>query len=220
MVNIQDPLNPTFEGCFGGERGAGSGGTGATHDTQCVLYEGPDREYKGREICLAFNETEIAVVDVTDKTHPELLSTVSYPNYGYVHQGWFTEDQRYMYSNDEADELQGKVDRTRTLVWDMTDLDNPTLSDQLFLSTESSDHDLYVKGDKMYQSNYKSGLRVLDITNPEQPEEVGHFDPFPPSNTPGFEGTWGNYPYFESGIIVTATYEGGFFVLEYSEPEL
>lgn len=220
MVNVQDPLNPTFEGCFGGERGAGSGGTGATHDTQCILYEGPDREYQGREICVGFNETEIAVVDVTDKADPELLSTASYPNYGYVHQGWFTEDQRYMYSNDEADELQRKVDRTRTIVWDMTDLDNPTVANQLLLSTKSSDHDLYVKGDTMYQSNYKSGLRVLDVSTPEAPKEVGHFNLFPPSNTPGFEGTWGNYPFFESGIVVTATYDGGFFVLEHSEPEL
>lgn len=220
MVNIQDPLNPTFEGCFGGERGAGSGGTGATHDTQCVVYEGPDQEYRGREICVAYNETEIAVVDVTEKSSPQLISTASYPNYGYVHQGWFTDDQRYLYSNDEGDEIAGKVDRTRTIVWDMNDLDNPTVANQLFLSTESSDHNLYVKGDRMYQSNYKSGLRVLDISTPTQPEEIGHFDLFPPSDTPGFEGTWSNYPYFESGVIVTATYDGGFFVLKYSNREL
>ena len=220
MVNIQDPLNPTFEGCFGGDRGAGSGGTGSTHDAQCLVYEGPDQEHQGQEICVAYNETEIAVVDVTDKANPQLISTASYPNYGYVHQGWFTDDQRYMYSNDEADELQGKAERTRTIVWDMTDLENPTVANQFLLSETSSDHNLYVKGDRMYQSNYKSGLRVLDISNPVKPEEVGHFDLFPPSSTPGYEGTWSNYPYFESGIIVTSTYEGGFFVLEPSKPEL
>lgn len=220
MVNIQDPLNPTFEGCFGGEGGAGSGGTGSTHDAQCILYEGPDQEHQGREICVGYNETEIAVVDVTDKSTPELISTASYPNFGYVHQGWFTDNQRYMYSNDEGDEIAENVQRTRTIVWDMSDLDNPVVANQFLLSNPSSDHNLYVKGDKMYQSNYKSGLRVLDISNPEKPKEIGHFDLFPPSDTPGFEGTWSNYPYFESGIIVTATYDGGFFVLEYSEPEL
>jgi hypothetical protein len=72
----------------------------------------------------------------------------------------------------------------------------------------------------MYQSNYKSGLRILDISSPEQPREIGHFDLFPPSSSPGFEGTWSNYPYFESGIIVTSTYEGGLFVLEPSAPGL
>lgn len=72
----------------------------------------------------------------------------------------------------------------------------------------------------MYESNYKSGLRVLDISNPERPEEGDHFNLLPPSSTPGFKGTWSNYPFFESGIIVTSTFEGGFFVLQYSEPEL
>jgi len=220
MVNIQNPQNPTFEGCYEGHSETGAGGTGGTHDAQCVVYEGPDQEYKGREICIGFDETVISVVDVTEKDAPETIAVTSYPDHGYVHQGWFTENQRYMYSNDELDELQGKVDRTRTIVWDMSDLDNPTVTNQVFLSEASSDHNLYIEGDRMYQSNYKSGLRVLDITNPEQPEEVGHFDLFPPENTPGFEGTWSNYPYFDSGIIVTSTYEGGLFVLEYSEPEL
>jgi choice-of-anchor B domain-containing protein len=220
MVNIQDPTRPTFEGCFSENTQTGAGGTGATHDAQCLLYEGPDSEYRGREICVGFNETAISVVDVTDKDNPTSIATVSYPNYGYVHQGWFTDDQRYMYSNDETDEMQDNINRTRTIVWDMSDLDNPTVANQLLLSEPSSDHNLYVKGDRMYQSNYKSGLRVLDISNPVQPKEVGHFDPFPPSSSPGFEGTWSNYPYFESGIIVTSTYEGGLFILEPSKPEL
>ena len=219
MINIRNPQDPTFAGCLSGQS-TGQGGTGGTHDAQCILYDGPDQEHRGREICVNFNATVISVVDVTNKENPEVLSTTSYPDYGYVHQGWFTEDRRYMYSNDEADEIQGKVDRTRTLVWDMTDLDNPTLVNQLSLSTEASDHNLYVKGDRMYQSNYKSGFRVLDISNPENPAEIGHFDLYPPNSSPGFKGTWSNYPYFESGIIVTSTYDGGFFVLEPSTPEL
>ena len=31
----------------------------------------------------------------------------------------------------------------------------------------------------MYQSNYLSGLRILDITDVENPVEVGHFDTTP-----------------------------------------
>lgn len=220
MVNVNDPLNPRFAGCFGGESSTGGGGTGGTHDVQCINYDGPDSDYRGREICVGFNATEIAIVDVTDKTKPTLISTATYPNFGYVHQGWFTNDRQYMYSNDEGDEVQGKADRTRTIVWNMTDLDNPTVANQVFLGSESSDHNLYVKGEKIYESNYKSGLRILDISDPENPTQVGHFDPFPPSSTPGFKGTWSNYPFFESGIIVTSTYEGGFFVLEASEQEL
>jgi choice-of-anchor B domain-containing protein len=220
MINIQDPLNPTFEGCFA-DRSTGRSGTGYTHDAQCVVYEGPDQEYQGREICIGSNETAISVADVTEKDSAYAVSTASYPDHAYVHQGWFTEDQRYFYQNDELDELQGKADRTRTLVWDMQDLDNPKLVNELMLSEESTDHNLYVKGDRMYQSNYKSGLRILDISNPTEPKEVAHFDTQPyGKNSPGFQGSWSNYPYFESGIIVVSSIGEGMFVLTPSRQEL
>jgi choice-of-anchor B domain-containing protein len=220
MINIQDPLNPTFEGCFA-DRSTGRSGTGYTHDAQCVMYDGPDQEYRGREICIGSNETAISVADVTNKDSTEAISTASYPDHAYVHQGWFTEDQRYFYQNDELDEIQGKANRTRTLVWDMTDLDNPVLVNELMLPEKSTDHNLYVEGDRMYQSNYKSGLRILDISDRENPKEVAHFDTQPyGKNSPGFQGSWSNYPYFESGIIVVSSIGEGLFVLTPSKREL
>jgi choice-of-anchor B domain-containing protein len=103
----------------------------------------------------------------------------------------------------------------------MQDLDNPKLVNELMLSEESTDHNLYVKGDRMYQSNYKSGLRILDISNPTEPKEVAHFDTQPyGKNSPGFQGSWSNYPYFESGIIVVSSIGEGMFVLTPSRQEL
>jgi choice-of-anchor B domain-containing protein len=220
MINIQDPRNPTFEGCFA-DKSTGRSGTGYTHDAQCLIYDGPDAEYQGREICMGSNETAVSVADVTDKDNPTAISTGSYPDHAYVHQGWFGENQRYFYQNDELDELQGKADQTRTLIWDMKDLDNPKLVKELMLPEKSSDHNLYVKGDMMYQSNYKSGLRILDISDPVNPEEVAHFDTQPyGENSPGFQGSWSNYPYFDSGIIVVSSIGEGLFVLQPSQPEL
>jgi choice-of-anchor B domain-containing protein len=220
MINLEDPTNPTFEGCFA-DKSTGRSGTGYTHDAQCVVYDGPDKEYQGREICVGSNETAISVADVTNKDSTVAVSTASYPDHAYVHQGWFTENQRYFYQNDELDEAQGKVEHTRTLVWDMTDLDNPKLVNEHLLPEKSIDHNLYVKGDRMYQSNYKSGLRILDISNPTQPKEVAHFDTEPyGDNSAGFQGSWSNYPYFESGIIVVSSIGEGLFVLSPSKQEL
>ena len=214
MVNVQEPLSPTFEGCFA-DPSTGRSGTGATHDVQCVTYNGPDQEYRGREICVGSNETAISIADVTDKDNPEAISTASYPDHAYVHQGWFTDDQRYFYQNDELDEIQGKANRTRTLVWDLKDLDNPKLVNQVRLPEKSSDHNLYVEGSLMYQANYKSGLRVLDVSDPTAPAEVAHFDTKPyGKNDPGFAGAWSNYPYFDSGIVVVSSIDEGLFVLE------
>ncbi|MFB6097721.1 MAG: choice-of-anchor B family protein [Salinibacter sp.] len=214
MINIQDPLNPTFAGCFA-DPSTGRSGTGYTHDAQCVMYNGPDADYQGREICVGSNETAISIADVTNKDSTYAISTGSYPDYGYVHQGWFGPNQRYFYQNDELDELQGKVEHTRTLVWDLKDLDNPKLVNQFTLSPKSTDHNLYVEGSLMYESNYKSGLRVLDISNPTKPKEVAHFDTQPyGKNSPGFQGTWSNYPYFDNGIVVVSSIGEGLYVLE------
>jgi choice-of-anchor B domain-containing protein len=216
MVNIQDPTNPTFAGCFA-DPSTGRSGTGYTHDAQCVTYHGPDEEYKGQEICIGANETALSIADVTDKENPKALSTASYPDYGYVHQGWLTENHRYFFSNDELDELTGNVEQTRTLVWDVSDLDDPQFVREFKFDNKSSDHNLYIKGDTMYQSNYVSGLQVVDISDPENPKKVGYFDTEPfGKDEPGFSGTWSNYPYFESGTIIMTSGREGLFILDKS----
>ena len=220
MIDIRDPKNPQFAGCFS-DPSTGRQKTGYTHDAECVTYRGPDEEHQGREICFGSNETALSIADVTDKQSPVPLSMAEYPNVGYTHQGWLSEDQRYLYMDDELDELNGLVDNTRTLVWDVSDLDDPVLVKE-FLNPNSTsiDHNLYVKGDKVYQSNYVSGLRVLDIQNPTEPEEVGFFDTVPfGDDSPRFDGSWSNYPYFKSGVIVVTSGYEGLFIVRYREAD-
>ena len=72
-----------------------------------------------------------------------------------------------------------------------------------------------------YQSNYVSGLRVLDISDPENPVEVGFFDTVPfGDNGPGFGGSWSNYPFFESGTIVVTSSREGVFLLKKRPTEM
>ena len=220
MIDIRDPGSPVFAGCFA-DAGTGNAGTGYSHDAQCVRYDGPDQAYTGREICLGANENALSISDVTDKEAPVSISTASYPNTGYLHQGWISDDHRYFYMNDETDELGGNVSRTRTLVWDIQELDDPVLVKEHFGTTGSSDHNLYVVGDLMYQANYLSGLRILDISDPEAPEEVGFFDTVPfGEDRAGFAGAWSVYPYFESGLIIVSSIKEGLFVLKKRPPRV
>ena len=217
MINIQDPLNPEFAGCFA-DASTGRRGTGYTHDAQCVVYSGPDEDYQGQEICFGSNETALSIADVTDKENPVAIAAPSYPNVAYSHQAWLTEDQRYLYMNDELDEFGDEITGTRTLIWDVEDLDDPQLVREFVQAQPSSDHNLYIKGDLMYQSNYASGLRIFDISDPENPAEAGYFDTNPfGDNGPGFSGSWSNYPYFESGTVVVSSIGEGLFVLRKSE---
>lgn len=213
MIDIREPANPTFVGCFTHLETNNSGG-GATHDAQCVTYAGPDADYRGKEICISSNGAALSVSDVSDKSNPIPLSSATYPNFSYVHQGWFTDDQRYFYQNDEGDELSGQTDRTRTMIWDMTDLDDPQMIGEFFGPTNATDHNLYVDGNLMYQTNNASGLRIVDISDPENPVEVGFFDTTPYGNdNAGFNGTWSSYPYFGSGtLVVTSRREGLYLV--------
>ncbi len=214
MINIQDPLNPFFAGCFTDTR-TGRGGSGATHDAQCVTYNGPDRQYHGREICLSSNVNALSIADVTDKDAPIPLSIAHYPNVSYTHQGWLTEDQRYFFLNDEGDEMSELVEATRTLIFDISDLEDPILAKEYFGPSSAIDHNLYIQETIMYQTNYVEGLRIIDVSDPENPVEIGHFDtvPYGPNDNSPVLGAWSNYPFFKSGtIVVTSGREGVFFL--------
>ncbi len=220
MVNIQDPKNPTFAGCFA-DTTTGRSRTGYSHDAQCVMYHGPDEDYEGHEICLGSNETALSIADVTDKDDPVAVAMATYPNVGYSHQGWFDDEHRYFYMNDELDETGGLTPTTRTLVWDLSDLDDPILVKEHFAESAATDHNLYVRGDLMYQSNYASGLRVLDISDRENPRLVGFFDTVPyGGDTNQMIGSWSNYPYFESGVVAVTSGREGLFLLRYRDTNL
>ncbi len=219
MINIQDPVHPVFAGCFA-DPSTGNAKTGYTHDNQCVTYRGPDTRYAGREICFNSSETAVGIADVTDKQNPRPLAVASYPNTAYTHQGWLDETQSYFFVDDEGDEVGGLVPRTRTLVWDVKNLEEPVLVKEFLGTTAASDHNLYVRGKYMFQSNYVAGLRVVDISDPANPREVGYFDTVPAGdNIPGFAGSWSNYPYFPSGTIIVTSMREGLFVLKHRPEE-
>lgn len=220
MIDINKPASPTFAGCFGHE-GTGRAGTGYSHDAQCIIYAGPDTEHGGKEICFGGNETAVSISDVTDKSNPLALSVAEYPNAGYTHQGWITDNHEFFYVNDELDGVSGGQAKTRTLIFDVRDLDDPILVKEHMGTTAASDHNLYVRGNFMYQSNYSSGLRILDISDPGNPVEVGYFDVNPVGNNEaGFNGTWSNYPYFESGTLIVTGIESGVFMLKKRQVDL
>ena len=215
MVDIREPAKPKFAGCFA-DPSLGMQRTGYTHDAQCVVYHGPDTRYHGRELCFTSSEIALGIADVTDKAKPRAVSTAAYPNVAYAHQGWLTDDHRYFFLDDEGDELAGTAPRTRTVVFDLTDLEDPVVAKEFYGTTAASDHNLYVKGRYMYQSNYVAGLRVVDVSDPVNPVEVGYFDTVPVGdNLPGFSGSWSNYPYFKSGVVAATSMREGLFLVRY-----
>ena len=209
FIDIQNPSNPVSAGGYGVD--------GYSHDAQVVTYNGPDMDYTGREIFVGSNESQIAIVDVTDKSNPVGIETIAYPNVGYTHQGWFTEDQRFFILGDELDETQFGFN-SRTLVFDFADLDNPVLHTTYTGPTAAIDHNGYVLGDEFFLANYTAGMRVLDISDIANGNitEKAFFDTFPANDVTGFQGVWSVYPYFASGKILVNDINFGLFVLQKS----
>jgi|GEM_PF-1179269 len=224
MIDISTPASPDFAGCFS------SGGY--VHDTQCVVYRGPDTDHTDQEICVnsianfMFENTAgqpilsnvVSVVDVTDKANPVELSSKEYgTGIGYSHQGWLTEDQAYFLHGDELDELFGAQATTTTYLWDLTDLDDITLTATPDNGIAAIDHNMYTRGDYAYQSNYQSGLRVRSTQNVAGGvlPEVAYFDMYPELDSASFDGgTWSNYPYFSTpGLIAVSSMDRGLFLL-------
>ncbi|MFT5078864.1 MAG: choice-of-anchor B domain-containing protein [Planctomycetota bacterium] len=198
FVDISDPLNPLAAGGYADDF--------YSHDGQVVTYTGPDTNYAGREIYIGSNESYISIVDITDKANPQQISTATYSNTVYTHQGWFTEDQRYFLLGDEIDEINYGFE-TRTIVFDFNDLDNPVLHFEYSGTTNATDHNGYVLGNTFYLASYSAGLRTIDISDIENQNmtETAYFDVYPSNNNSGYNGAWNVYPYFESGTILIST---------------
>lgn len=225
-VDLADPQQPRFAGCFRSSlpRYNRPHEQGYTHDAQCVVYRGLDPDYQNREICVGADETGVGILDVTDKANVQEIATISqYPNVGYAHQGWFDEAQRYFYLGDELDEVQGwrayergaqpNPPRTRTLIFDLEDLDHPRLAAEYLAATSVIDHNLFVRGDLLFQANYTAGLRVLDISEREHPVEVAFFDTYPWGDPVKFAGAWGVYPFLADEVVLVSSIGEGLFVL-------
>jgi len=227
MVDISNPLSPSFAGCFDAD--------GYTHDVQCVVYNGPDTAHLGKEICFASNEDTVTIVDVTDKANPVMLSSFDYlpgvlvPN-RYTHQGWLSADHAYFIVDDELDEDSGVVGNTTTRILDVSDLDNPDFAggtpgggyDGFGVYTGPStsiDHNLYMVGGCAVQANYRSGLRIVDLRDAlgvpgASVAELAFFDIWPDDDLPQFNGMWSNYAFFPSGNIIASGIEQGLYVLK------
>ena len=129
MINIQRPAEPDLRRLLPGHEHRSSAHGLLTRRAVRHLPRSRTQDYQGHEICLGSNETALSIADVTDKSNPVAVSMASYPNVGYSHQGWLSEDHRLLLHGRRArrDGRQRRR-RTRTLIWDLADLDDPVLA--------------------------------------------------------------------------------------------
>ena len=190
-----------------------------SHEVSVFSYtSGPAAGRELAYVCGGFNtgytSTGLYVVDVTNKANPVLVKYVPYPNSWYAHQVWPSPDGQWLYLNDELDDDNlGLTCRTRVF-----NNSNPldVTYHGFFTNGETSvDHNLYTRGNLIFESNYRTGLRVFQTTapgTPTNPVEIAWFDTWPEDDAAEFNGLWNNYPYFPSGVVIGSDIEKGLFV--------
>ena len=230
FVDISNPENPTSAGGYAEK--------GYSHDAMIVIYNGPDLDYKGKEIYFGSNVDEVVIVDVTDKSNPTFISSFRYSSTQYTHQGWLTEDHKYFFVGDELDEVRNGIN-ARTIILDFSDLDEPINHVEYSSPNAVVDHNGYVVGNFFYLACYTGGLRILDLKNIDSKEvsEKYYFDTHieheahlarklrtigfdddhdnpRKGNEDLFNGAWSVYPFFKSGNLIVSDINEGLFVLK------
>ena len=224
FIDLTNPANPTSPGCAAQD--------GYVHDAQCVVYNGPDTEFVGREVCYGYNEDTLTIYDVTNKANSTVLSRTSYEGASYTHQGWLLDMsyQTHLLLDDEYDEYDkaglAADGHPVTYIWDISDLRAPKQTGYYKSDAYSIDHNQYIFNGISYQSNYGSGLRILDVSSIPADASgkgvttVGYFDIYPEDDAEpnggviDFVGSWSSYAGFKSGFIFVNTIERGAFVVK------
>ncbi len=183
--------------------------TDSRKDTQCVNAASSDY----CDVLFDFNESTLDIWDITDPSDPVRLSRTPYGNSAYSHSGWWSEDQQYVFLQDELDERDNNL-VTTLRAFDISNLQNPTLAGTWNGPTSAIDHNGFVRGNRYYMSNYARGLTILDITDPASPTQAGRFDSYPSGDGVGFPGAWGAYPFLPSGHVLISDIDSGFYVVQ------
>ena len=208
FYDLSNPASPSFVGSWEDRY---------VHDAQVVTWDiaGP---HFGKELAFCAAETSsgggspsLHIVDVSNKASPTVLGSLTYSNSAFSHQLWLSEDKTTVYQNDELDESNFGFS-TRTRIMNVTNLTNPTVSGFFTTGTPAIDHNLYVHNNRIYEANYRSGLRIFDNTNPLSPVEVAWFDTYPADDDTAFNSLWSNYPFFPSGTVIGSDREKGLMI--------
>ena len=215
IYSLANPANPTLVGTWNDRY---------VHEVSVFTYPA-GTPYAGKQIAICcggfnsgWNNTGVSILDVTNKSNIQVLKHFSYPGAEYCHQAWPSSDYKTLYINDELDENGSNF--TSTKVIDITNLSNPVVKPPFQNQSTAIGHNLYVKGNRIYEANYRSGLRVFDNTNALQPVEVAWFDTWPEDDAAHFNGLWNVYPYFQSGIVIGSDIDRGLFVWWVGAPQL
>ncbi len=150
----------------------------------------------------------LSIIDVSDRSNPVLLNTKITPN-AFTHNVWVTSNDQYAVTTDEV------IDAFVTL-YDVSDPMNVQELDRIQSNPAGIPipHNSFIVHDSLIATSYYTeGIVIHDMRRPHNLVEIAYYDTHP-SEAGVFDGSWGVYPFFESGIYLASDMTQGLFILQ------
>lgn len=168
--------------------------------------------YVWNDTAYASSANTYDLINLSNKSNPQLISQSAALPGIYAHSGWLTEDKRYFIACEEFNVRD-------ITVWDLQDRTTWNLVQQNWqMGGTSPVHNVFVLGDYAHISYYKDGYVVLDISDPENPVFAGQYDTYPSSGGGTYNGAWGCYPYLPSGNVLISDMATGLYIFNFTPP--
>lgn len=160
------------------------------------------------------------VIDMKDVNNPQLIANTA--TGGYNHNSWLNKAGTYAYYTEEIPDGQPiKIVDLQKLAMNEIEVVGAFI-DSLTPNggpIRPVPHNVYIKDNLLFDSQYEDGLLVYDISIPTQPVLVAHYDTHPENTIYNrYYGNWGNYPWLPSGTIIAGDMQNGLYLLKLDLP--
>ncbi len=174
-----------------------------------------DVSVSGNRAYLAYMEAGLRILDVADPENPREISAYTYPD-ASTHSGEPSANGDFVYITDEQ---PGGFLR----VIDIRDLSSPRevgsykSSNRIVVGNqEVSIHNILVEGDLVYIGYYQDGFRVVDVSDPTDPVEVGFYIRSQSYSRGLLNGAFTSFP--SKGLVFVSDTDHGLFILRFRRP--
>ena len=191
IVDLSIPNTPTYAGSFGNQ-------ALNCHD----IYTKNNIAYISEGWSYQFG-----IYDINNLNDIIQLATI--PSTGYAHNAWLSDDGSHLITTEETENETIKI-------WDITNLNDIILKGE-YLGENNLAHNVHVLNNLLYISHYTTGLKIVDIFNPERPIEIAAYDTYPLNNDGGYYGCWGAYPYTQNSHIYASDMQNGLYVFNFDD---